>query len=81
MGADAWGLSLFESPILKVGNYEAQRQLDYRLTSGSSLRIIAPPIRCMAATGEDLDFKLAMARRNEPAGATLDEIGKKYGLQ
>jgi len=32
------------------------------------------------AAGEELDFQVAMRRRNEPAGASLAEIGKKYGL-
>ena len=32
------------------------------------------------AVGEELDFQVAMRRRNEPAGASLAEIGKKYGL-
>jgi hypothetical protein len=29
---------------------------------------------------EELDFKIAMRRRGRPAGASLDEMAKKYGL-
>jgi hypothetical protein len=29
---------------------------------------------------EERDFKLVAALRNEPEGATLDEMRKKYGL-
>lgn len=32
------------------------------------------------AIEEELDFKIAAERRNEPEGATLEEMRRKYGL-
>ena len=31
-------------------------------------------------SSEESDFKIAMRRRGKPAGASLDEMAKKYGL-
>jgi hypothetical protein len=35
----------------------------------------------LAKAEEERDFELALKRRNEPEGATLEHIGKKYGLR
>jgi hypothetical protein len=63
---------------IKSGDYEAQRQLDFRLVRGETLRIVSA---LDLSSGEERDFQIAMKRRKEPAGASLTELGKKYGLQ
>lgn len=74
----------FEPQTIKSGNYEAQRQLDFRLVHGHGLRIMSPLEQAEALRelehSEERDFQIAMSRRNEPAGKTLTEIGKKHGL-
>jgi hypothetical protein len=59
------------------GNYNAQRQLDFRLASGGTLRIISP---LEELSDDERDFQIAMKRRKEPKGASLEQMGKKYGL-
>jgi hypothetical protein len=65
------------SEMARSGNYAAQRQLDYRLTDENTLSIISPS---STSADEERDFQIAMKRRQEPAGASLAEIGKKFGL-
>jgi hypothetical protein len=38
------------------------------------------PVTPSEAWEEELDFKIAMRRRGEDAGASLKEMAKKYGL-
>jgi hypothetical protein len=62
---------------IERGDYEAQRQLDFRLVHGETLRIVSA---LDLSSGEERDFQIAMKRRKEPAGASLTELGKKYRL-
>jgi hypothetical protein len=72
----------YELPRIRSGNYEAQRQLDFRLVHGHALRIVSPLEQAAHRLkyGEERDFQIAMQRRKEPVGLTLKEMGKKYGL-
>jgi hypothetical protein len=85
MAAESYANNLY-SPTAEAGNYNAQRQLDYRLAGGGSWRITSPMDRGTSSflqsrrSHEESDFKIAMSRRNEPEGASLTEMGKKYGL-
>ena len=68
--------SNFYSPTAEAGNYNAQRQLGYRLADDGRWRITSPIDR----DSEERDFQIAMNRRREPEGASLAEMGAKFGL-
>ncbi len=83
MAASEKLIAQFEPLTIKSGNYEAQRQLDFRLVHGQGLRIMSPLEQAafrVSERGEERDFQIAMRRRKEPAGATLTELAKKHGL-
>ena len=65
---------------ISAGDYAAQGKLDFRLARGESLRVVSSLNRQAVLTDEERDFRIAMNRRDEPEGASLAEIGKKYGL-
>jgi len=49
--------------------------------TSTGLRRLAATIEgSNADADEERDFRIAMKRRSEPAGTSLDDIGKKYGL-
>jgi hypothetical protein len=77
-------IAQYEPQTIRSGNYEAQRQLDFRVVRGQALRIILPvqqaALREAEQRREKRDFQIAMRRRKEPAGATLNEMAKKHGL-
>ena len=65
------------------GNYQAQRQLDFRLETSGTLRIVSPLSEVVfhsLQSNEERDFQIAMRRRGEPEGLSLAQIGEKYGL-
>jgi len=63
------------------GNYDAQRQLDFRLEPAQTLRIVSYLIQGgVLQSNEALDFQIAMGRRDEPEGSSLKQVGAKYGL-
>lgn len=76
-------IARFEPQTIRCGNYEAQRQLDHRVLRGQTLRILSPSEQAILREREkdEHDFRIAMQRRNEPAGASLAEMAKKYGLE
>ncbi len=84
MAASEKLIAQFEPQTVRSGNYEAQRQLDFRVVHGQALRIISPfeqaALRVLEREKEEQDFQIAMRRRKEPAGATLNEMAKKHGL-
>ena len=71
----------FEPQPIRKGNYTAQSLVDFRLVRGQGLKIISPMERTTTLLNEESDFRIAMERRSSKrARASLDEIGKKYGL-
>jgi hypothetical protein len=70
----------FDPQTVRSGDYAAQRQLDFRLVRGQSLEIVSPFERATELSEIERDFQIAAARRDEPEGATLAEMGKKYDL-
>ena len=75
-------IAQFEPQTIRSGNYELQRQLDFRVVRGQSLRIISPGQhgRSVEKQRNEQDFQIAMRRRRERVGMTLNEMGKKHGL-
>ncbi len=60
-------------------SYASQRQLDFRLERVGTLRVVSLWDE-RASPDDERDFRIAINRRNEPEGASLDQIGKKYRL-
>jgi len=67
-------------PRVSAGDYAAQAKLDFRLARGETLKMISPLSRRSLQSVEEHESRLAMNRRHEAEGASLIELGKKYGL-
>jgi hypothetical protein len=50
------------------------------ITHNVQISLRSTPVMPSEAWGEELDFKIAMRRRGGTAGASLEEMAKKYGL-
>jgi hypothetical protein len=78
-------IARYEPQTIRMGNYQAQGQLDYRVLHGQTLKLISPMelavIRELERKKEEREFQVAMGRRKEEAGASLRDVAKKYGLE
>jgi hypothetical protein len=50
------------------------------ITHNFYISLKSTPVMPSESWGEELDFKIAMRRRGGAAGASLEEMAKKYGL-